>query len=112
MTCSSNPTLPFVLSLADSVQRVFDFRAVIHSLTAVPPVRQKLIGLTKGKLSAELDSTRFGSLGVKDGGKFAMIGTPEQMSFKDPSEVKLPDVGLLPCPLSPGSKILMVSRMG
>lgn len=40
----------------------------------------------------ELDSTRFGALGVKDGAKFTMIGTPEEMSFKDPSEVTLPDV--------------------
>jgi len=71
---------------------VYDFRAKIEALTAVPPVRQKLIGLTKGKLSAELDSTRFGTLGVKPGAKFTMIGTPEDLSFKDPSDVKLPEV--------------------
>ena len=58
----------------------------------MPPVRQKLVGLTKGLLSAELDSVRFGSLGVKDGCRFTMVGTPEELSFKDPSEVKLPDV--------------------
>ncbi|EIW66772.1 hypothetical protein TREMEDRAFT_34604 [Tremella mesenterica DSM 1558] len=71
---------------------VYDFRDVIYRLTNVPPVRQKLIGLTKGKLSPELDSTRFGTLGIKDGSKFTMIGTPEELSFKDPSQVTLPDV--------------------
>lgn len=73
---------------------MYDFRAQIEQLTAVPAVRQKLIGLTKGKLSAELDSTRFGTLGVKPNVKFTMIGTPEDMSFKDPGEVKLPGVSL------------------
>jgi len=72
--------------------RVYDFRAQIQSLTEVPPVRQKLIGLTKGKLSAELDSTRFGTLGVKNPCKFTMIGTPEDMSFKDPDSVNMPEV--------------------
>ena len=75
--------------------RVYDFRAQIEALTAVPPVRQKLIGLTKGKLSAELDSKRFGTLSVKHGVKFTMIGTPEDLSFKDPSDVKLPEVSWL-----------------
>jgi len=80
--------------------RVYDFRATIQGLTCVPPIRQKLIGLTKGKLATELDSTRFGALGVKDGVKFMMVGTPEEMSFKDPSEVKLPDVSFsLPFPI-------------
>ncbi|KAK4687029.1 ubiquitin-like domain-containing CTD phosphatase 1, partial [Tremellales sp. Uapishka_1] len=64
---------------------VYDFKAMIHNLTRVPPVRQKLIGLTKGKLSDEYDSTRFGNLGVKKTGKFTMIGTPEEDSFKDPA---------------------------
>jgi ubiquitin-like domain-containing CTD phosphatase 1 len=73
--------------------RVYDFRALIQSLTSVPPVRQKLIGLSKGKLSTDLDAARFGTLGVKRGCKFTMIGTPEELSFKDPSEVDLPEVG-------------------
>jgi ubiquitin-like domain-containing CTD phosphatase 1 len=72
--------------------RVYDFREQIQTLTAVPPVRQKLIGLTKGKLSAELDSTRFGTLGIKKGIKFTMIGTPEELSFKDPNDLVLPEV--------------------
>ena len=65
---------------------------MIQSLTNVPPVRQKLIGLTKGKLPVELDPTRFGTLGVKDGTKFTMIGTPEDLSFKDPHEINPPEV--------------------
>jgi ubiquitin-like domain-containing CTD phosphatase 1 len=72
--------------------RVYDFRAIIQILTSVPPIRQKLIGLSKGKLSSELDSARFGSLGVKKECRFTMIGTPEDMSFKDPSDIVLPDV--------------------
>ncbi|KAK1925545.1 HAD-like domain-containing protein [Papiliotrema laurentii] len=71
---------------------VYDFREQIQTLTAVPPVRQKLIGLTKGKLSAELDSTRFGTLGIKKGIKFTMIGTPEELSFKDPNDLVLPEI--------------------
>lgn len=71
---------------------MYDFRAQIDSLTNVPADRQKLIGLTKGKLSAELDSARFGTLGVKKGVKFTMVGTPAELSFKDPSQVILPDV--------------------
>ena len=81
-----------MLAILPRLHRVYDFRAQIQALTAVPPVRQKLIGLTKGKLSAELDSTRFGSLGIKPSCKFTMVGTPQELSFKDPSEVKLPDV--------------------
>ena len=63
-------------------------------------MRQKIIGLTNGKLSAELDSTRFGVLGAKDGSKFTMIGTPEEMSFKDRYDVKLPDVSYFRIPAS------------
>lgn len=74
------------------MRRVYDFRAQIENLTNVPPERQKLIGLTKGKLSAELDSARFGTLGVKKGVRFTMVGTPAELSFKDPSQLKLPDV--------------------
>ncbi|ORY28457.1 HAD-like domain-containing protein [Naematelia encephala] len=71
---------------------LYDFRAKLETLTAVPAASQKIIGLTKGKLSAELDSTRFGALGVKKGCKFTMIGTPEAQVFKDPSLVKLPEI--------------------
>ncbi len=74
---------------------MYDFRQRLMELTNVPPERQKLIGLTKGKLSVELDSARFGTLGIKQQCKFTMIGTPEELSFKDPSDARLPDVSLL-----------------
>jgi ubiquitin-like domain-containing CTD phosphatase 1 len=67
---------------------VFDFREKIYTLTEVPAERQKLIGLTKGKLAAEHDASRFGTLGIKSGIKFTMIGTPVKDSFKDPKDVR------------------------
>ncbi|ORX40043.1 HAD-like domain-containing protein [Kockovaella imperatae] len=67
---------------------VYDFREQIHRLTQVPPVRQKIIGLSKGKLGTETDSRRFGSLGVKKDCKFTLIGTPESDTFKDPAGLK------------------------
>jgi hypothetical protein len=72
--------------------RVYDFRNLIHGLTRVPPARQKLIGLSKGKLPPEADPLRFATLGIKKGCKFTMIGTPEELSFKDPKDVFLPEV--------------------
>ena len=42
----------YVVNLAES-DRVFDLKAAIYSLTSVPPERQKLIGLVKGKLPPE-----------------------------------------------------------
>jgi ubiquitin-like domain-containing CTD phosphatase 1 len=72
--------------VADTVFRVYDFRRAIQEKTNVPPDRQKLVGLIKGsgKLSNELDGTRFGTLGVKKGDvKFTMIGTPEDQSHVD-----------------------------
>jgi hypothetical protein len=35
---------------ADRVYRVFDLKAALHDLTSVPPQRQKILGLVKGKL--------------------------------------------------------------
>jgi ubiquitin-like domain-containing CTD phosphatase 1 len=74
---------------------VYDFRNLIHGLTRVPPARQKLIGLSKGKLPPEADPVRFATLGIKKGCKFTMIGTPEELSFKDPKDVFLPEVSCL-----------------
>ncbi|KAJ9097856.1 hypothetical protein QFC19_006648 [Naganishia cerealis] len=75
--------------------RLYDFKAMIYSLTAVPPERQKLIGLVKGKIPG--DETCFKDLAIPGSGvrKFACIGTPQEMTFKDPSEIDpkhLPDV--------------------
>lgn len=77
--------------------RIYDFKETIHTLTRVPIAVQKIIGLTKGKLSPEMDSKRFGSLGLKRPGgagviKFTLVGTPEELRFKDPGEVILPQV--------------------
>ncbi|KAJ9091434.1 hypothetical protein QFC21_007224 [Naganishia friedmannii] len=75
--------------------RLYDFKAMIYSLTAVPPDRQKLIGLVRGKIPG--DETCFKDLPLSGSGvrKFACIGTPQEMTFKDPSEMdpkNLPDV--------------------
>ena len=35
---------------AHGSQRIFDLKAVIFSMTDVPPERQKILGLVKGKL--------------------------------------------------------------
>jgi hypothetical protein len=40
---------PFTLDIAES-DRVFDLKAALQSLTNVPPERQKILGLVKGKL--------------------------------------------------------------
>lgn len=39
----------FELEIAES-DRVYDLKAALHSLTEVPPERQKILGLVKGKL--------------------------------------------------------------
>jgi hypothetical protein len=67
------------------------WKTMIYSLTAVPAERQKLIGLTKGKLPTTSDADRFGTLGIPyrpDGRaiKFTMVGTPEKDTFIDPTE--------------------------
>ncbi|WVW84647.1 HAD hydrolase, family IIID [Kwoniella bestiolae CBS 10118] len=69
---------------------VYDFRHLISTLTGVPPDGQKLINLlpgSKGKLSTEHDAKRFGTLGVKKGAKFVMVGTREEDRFKDKTGV-------------------------
>ncbi|KGB74938.2 HAD hydrolase family IIID [Cryptococcus deuterogattii R265] len=66
---------------------VYDFRERIASLTSVPPDAQKLIGLSsavKGKLNASHDAMRFAHLGVKNGGKFVLVGTKVEERFIDP----------------------------
>ncbi|KAG5647319.1 hypothetical protein DXG03_000857 [Asterophora parasitica] len=70
---------------------VFDLKAVIHSLTKVPPERQKILGLVKGKLPPDQD--RISDLRLTSGKKFSLIGTPEGDEIKDPSQLEsLPDV--------------------
>lgn len=88
-------------------------QAIIYSLTSVPPERQKIIGLVKGKipgdetcLYADLLPSRnmcliFPATLSKDLAvparrhKFTLIGTPQDKTFVDPSNMDpklLPDV--------------------
>jgi len=69
--------------------RVFDLKAALQGQTNVPPERQKILGLVKGKLPS--DEIRIGDL--KLGKKFSLVGTPEGDEIKDPSQLEsLPDV--------------------
>lgn len=80
----------YTLRIAES-DRVFDLKAVLHNLTRVPPERQKILGLVKGKLL--LDEVRIFDLRLATGKKFTLIGTPEGDEIRDPSQLEfLPDV--------------------
>ncbi|EPQ57908.1 HAD IIID h [Gloeophyllum trabeum ATCC 11539] len=82
---------PFTLSIAE----VFDLKASLQSLTNVPPERQKIIGLVKGKLPADdvCVQSISGDLRLAPGKKFTLIGTPQGDEIKDPSQLEfLPDV--------------------
>ncbi|EKM55328.1 uncharacterized protein PHACADRAFT_255874 [Phanerochaete carnosa HHB-10118-sp] len=81
---------PFEIDIAGS-DRVFDLKATLYSLTNVPPERQKILGLAKGKLPP--DEVLIHNLGLVPGKKFSLIGTPEGDEIKDPSNLtSLPDV--------------------
>ncbi|KAL0059995.1 hypothetical protein AAF712_013231 [Marasmius tenuissimus] len=81
---------PYSLNIADS-DRVFDLKTAIHDLTRVPPERQKILGLVKGKLPP--DQGRISDLSLTTGKKFTLLGTPEGDEIKDPSQLgNLPDV--------------------
>ncbi|KAL0568077.1 hypothetical protein V5O48_013921 [Marasmius crinis-equi] len=81
---------PYSLDIADS-DRVFDLKTAIHDLTRVPPERQKILGLVKGKLPP--DQGRISELKLVTGKKFTLLGTPEGDEIKDPSQLAdLPDV--------------------
>ena len=71
-----------------------DLKAVLYSLTDVPPTRQKILGLTKGKLPSDdhalLESIQIPQASVKGSTSegfreitIALVGTPEELSFKD-----------------------------
>ncbi|KIJ69166.1 hypothetical protein HYDPIDRAFT_179046 [Hydnomerulius pinastri MD-312] len=80
----------FDLELAES-DRVFDLKTSLMSLTNVPPERQKVLGLVKGKLPP--DQARISELNITTGKKFSLIGTPAGDEIKDPSKLEfLPDV--------------------
>ncbi|KDQ61115.1 hypothetical protein JAAARDRAFT_32118 [Jaapia argillacea MUCL 33604] len=81
---------PFTLDIAES-DRVFDLKASLQSLTDVPPERQKILGLVKGKLPPE--EQRIGDLKLTNGKKFTLVGTPQGHEIKDPSQIGfLPDI--------------------
>lgn len=80
----------YALHIADS-DRVFDLKTALYNLTKVPPERQKILGLVKGKLPP--DQGRIADLRLITGKKFTLIGTPEGDEIKDPSQLEfLPDV--------------------
>ncbi|KAH9832936.1 HAD subfamily IIID h [Rhodofomes roseus] len=81
---------PFGLDIAES-DRVDDLKALLQSLTDVPPERQKILGLVKGKLPP--DEETIGNLKLTSGKKFSLVGTPQGQEIKDPSQLEfLPDV--------------------
>ncbi|GAW00231.1 HAD subfamily IIID h [Lentinula edodes] len=81
---------PFSLDIADS-DRVLDLKTALHDLTRVPPERQKILGLVKGKLPP--DQGRISDLKLTTGKKFTLLGTPEGDEIKDPAQLgNLPDV--------------------
>ncbi|KAJ8507487.1 hypothetical protein ONZ45_g10151 [Pleurotus djamor] len=60
------------------------------NLTDVPPERQKILGLVKGKLPQ--DEAQISELRIT-GKKFTLVGTPEGREVKDPSQMDtLPDL--------------------
>jgi len=71
--------------------RVFDLKDALAKLTRVPPERQKILGLNKGKLPT--DEARLDIMNLTDGRKFTLVGTPQGDEFKDPSDLRdIPDV--------------------
>ncbi|KAI0076439.1 HAD IIID h [Panus rudis PR-1116 ss-1] len=81
---------PFTLDIAET-DRVFDLKASLQSQTNVPPERQKILGLVKGKLPP--DEVTIRELRLVPGKKFTLVGTPEGDEIKDPSQLEfLPDV--------------------
>ncbi|KAI9446705.1 HAD subfamily IIID h [Lactarius indigo] len=76
----------FPLDIADS-DRIFDLKVVLFSMTDVPPERQKILGLVKGRLPP--DDERIGNLGLVSGKKFTLVGTPQGRELKDPNQMEL-----------------------
>ncbi|THH06715.1 hypothetical protein EW145_g3892 [Phellinidium pouzarii] len=78
------------LDIAES-DRVYDLKSLLFSMTNVPPDRQKILGLVKGKLPPEEET--IANLKLTNGKKFSLIGTPMGNELKDPSQLELlPDV--------------------
>ncbi|CAK9784221.1 unnamed protein product [Cutaneotrichosporon oleaginosum] len=80
--------------VASSSDLVYDLRAQIEALTEVPADAQKIMGLTKAKLSSDADGLRLAAVGVKNGARFQMVGTPVHLRFKERVGPPPPDDGL------------------
>eukprot|EP01006_Ploeotia_vitrea_P034854 TRINITY_DN65807_c5_g1_i1.p1 TRINITY_DN65807_c5_g1~~TRINITY_DN65807_c5_g1_i1.p1 ORF type:complete len:384 (-),score=49.09 TRINITY_DN65807_c5_g1_i1:168-1319(-) len=65
---------------------VLDVKTQIKAFTNVLPDRQKIVGLTKGKLAP--DDTQLCKLGLKKDQRFMMIGTPEDQI---PQKIIMPE---------------------
>ncbi|THV07809.1 HAD IIID h [Dendrothele bispora CBS 962.96] len=80
----------FTLRIADT-DRVLDLKTSLYEQTKVPPERQKILGLVKGKLPP--DQGTIADLKLSPGKKFTLLGTPEGDEIKDPSQLlNLPDI--------------------
>ncbi|KAL5511377.1 hypothetical protein ACEPAH_4593 [Sanghuangporus vaninii] len=78
------------LNVAES-DRVYDLKSLIFSMTNVPPDRQKILGLVKGKLPPEEET--ISALKLTSGKKFSLVGTALGDELKDPSQSEeFPDV--------------------
>ncbi|KAI0282703.1 HAD IIID h [Russula brevipes] len=77
----------FTFEVAQSDRLIFDLKVVLFSMTDVPPERQKILGLVKGKLPT--DDVRIGDLGLICGKKFTLVGTPQGHELKDPNKMEL-----------------------
>ncbi|KAH9817826.1 hypothetical protein DFH28DRAFT_1080954 [Melampsora americana] len=62
----------------DKTETIGDLKVMIYSLTAVPPDRQKILGLVPGKLP--LDNVLLSTIEfkMKRGAHFTLLGTPEE----------------------------------
>ncbi|THG99973.1 hypothetical protein EW026_g2480 [Hermanssonia centrifuga] len=74
---------PFTLQIAET-----------DSLTKVPPERQKILGLIKGKLPS--DEVLIQDLKLVPGKKFTLVGTPQGDEIKDPSRMAIIQLEFLP----------------
>ncbi|KAL5529487.1 hypothetical protein ACEPAG_5472 [Sanghuangporus baumii] len=78
------------LSVAES-DRVYDLKSLIFSMTNVPPDRQKILGLVKGRLPPEEET--ISALKLTSGKKFSLVGTVLGDELKHPSQSEeFPDV--------------------
>ncbi|CAH7689277.1 HAD-like domain-containing protein [Phakopsora pachyrhizi] len=69
----------------DSIETIGELKVMIYSLTAVPPERQKILGLVAGKLPTDEVSISSIDFKLKRGSHFKLLGSPEEDSiFRSP----------------------------